>query len=57
MKMGASILTARGGIDGATELMREKLQSIADAEHRNTELEELRIGMRRTLGVDRCWAT
>ena len=40
-------------LDPAAELERHQLHAVADAEHRDAELEDRRVDLRRALGVDR----
>ena len=44
---------ARGTIDATAELLRHQLHPVTDAERRHAELEDLRIDLRRALGVHR----
>ena len=47
-----AVLPALGALDLAVEQVRHELHAVADAEHRNAELEERALGVRRAGVVD-----
>src|SRR5438874_11260650 len=51
---GLAELRHTGSLDATAELPGHQLHPVANAERRNPELEDPRIDLRRTLGVDRC---
>ncbi len=52
MHRGRAVLAAAGLRDLAAELLRDHLEAVADAEHRNAELEDGRVERRRAHLVD-----
>ena len=46
-----AILAGRGALHFAAERLAHQLHAVADAEHRDAELEDLRIALRRAVGV------
>ena len=52
-ELGAAELADLGALDPAAELEREQLHAVADAQHRDAELEQLGIELRRAVGVHR----
>ena len=53
MKLGLAELGDAGPLDAPAEILRHQLHAVADPEHRDPEFEELRVDLRRPLGVDR----
>ena len=53
LDVGLAVLGDVVRLDGAAELAREELHAVTDPESRDPELEDRRVGERRTLGVDR----
>ena len=52
-ELRAAELRHAGALDGAAEVLRHQLHAVADAEHGHAELEQLRVDLRRVVGVDR----
>ena len=52
-QLRAAELPHLGALDAPAELAREELHAVADAQHRDAELEQLGIEARRAVGVDR----
>ena len=52
-QLGAAELADLGVLDDAAERVREQLHAVADAEHRDAELEQRRVELRRARRVDR----
>ena len=50
---GLAELGGARALDAAAELLRHQLHAVADAEHRDAELVDRRIDLRRAVGVDR----
>ena len=48
IQLGAAVLAGAGVGDGAAEGLRHRLKAVADAEHRNTEVEHRGVQLRRT---------
>ena len=53
LDLGLAELGDAGALDAAAELERHQLHAVADAEHRDAELEELGVDLRRAVGVHR----
>ncbi len=51
LQLGAPELPDVGALDAAAELARDQLHPVADAQHRDAELEQRRVEVRRALGV------
>ena len=51
-QLGAAVFAGSGVRDGATECLRHCLKSVADAEHRQLQVQQRRIESRSTVGVD-----
>ena len=51
-RLGAAELRHAGSLDGTAEVPGHQLHAVADAEHGNAEVEELRVDLRRVVGVD-----
>ena len=54
---GVAVLPLITGDNFAAELVRHELQSVADAEHRNAEMQHALIGGWRVVIVNRAWAS
>ena len=52
-QLGAAELADLGGLDDAAERLREQLHAVTDAEHRDAELEQRRVELRRARRVHR----
>ena len=52
-ELGAAELADLGALDAPAELGRQQLHAVADAQHRDPELEQLRVESRSPVGVDR----
>ena len=52
-QLRAAELADLGALDAAAELERQQLHPVADAQHRDPELEQLGLQRRRAVGVDR----
>ena len=53
LHLGPAELGAVGALDPAAEVLRHQLHPVADAEHRDAQVEDAGIGLRRALRVDR----
>ena len=49
--LGAAVLAGAGAGDGAAEGLRHGLESVADAEHRDVQVEQRRVELRSAVGV------
>ncbi len=52
IQLGAAVLAGAGVFDGAAEGLGHGLEAVADAEHRNVEIEQRGVEARGALGVD-----
>ncbi len=50
-QLGAAVLAGAGARHGTAERLRHRLESVADAEHRNVEVEQRGVELRRAVGV------
>ncbi len=51
LQLGATVFTGPGAGHGAAEGLRHRLEAVADAEHRDAEVEHRGVQLRRALGV------
>ena len=55
--LGVAVLALVAGHDFAAQLVRHELQAVADAEHRQAEMQHALVGGRRIGVIDRAWAS